>query len=215
MHPDWQTQVLRYCEENSSPEPKHLQALTRYTWLNTTNPRQLSGHLQGRFLSMLSCLLRPSCILEIGTFTGYSALCMAEGLAKDGMVHTIEAESETAFKAREFIGNTPFYNKITVYNDRAETLIPKLEIHPDLVFIDGAKTAYRAYFDLVLPKMKPGGIIVFDNTLWSYKVLDKQQIETDEDTASIHSFNRYISSLEEITVLLMPLRDGLTILRMN
>lgn len=215
MHPDWQTDLLKYCETHSSAEPPHLRELVRFTWLNTVNPRQLSGHLQGRLLSLLSFLSRPQCILEIGTFTGYSALCLAEGLADGGMVHTIEADPELAWKAAEFIAGTTFSGKIKIHRGRALELIPELNIEPELIFVDAGKQEYRMYCDACLPLLKKDGIMIFDNTLWSMKVLNDAERNNDADTAAMHEFNEYVAGLDSVSVLMLPLRDGLTLLRKN
>jgi caffeoyl-CoA O-methyltransferase len=204
---------MRYCEAHSSAEPAHLDALVRYTWLNTLNPRQLCGHLQGRLLSMLSCLMQPRCILEIGTFTGYSALCMAEGLKEDGILHSIEADGETAFKAAEFIKGSPFAGKITMHTGDALKLIPELRLEPNIVFVDAAKQQYPDYFKVCLPILASGGLMLFDNTLWSQKVLDDEMRTTDADTAAMHQFNEFLLKSEGIEVLMLPLRDGLTLIR--
>lgn len=213
MHPDWQTQINMYCEDFSSQEPAYLQQVVRYTWLNTINPRQLSGHLQGRFLSMLSKLIQPECVLEIGTFTGYSALCLAEGLKTNGKLHTIEGDAETAFKARELIGQTPLADRIEVHTGNAAELIGSLQINPGLIFIDAAKQEYISYFNLCLPILQSGGLMLFDNTLWSQKVINSELREMDADTAAMHGFNSFVAGQAEVEVVMMPLRDGLTMVR--
>lgn len=213
MHPDWQTDLLQYCEANSSPEPAFLQDLVRYTWLNTVNPRQLSGHLQGRFLALLASLRKPSCILEIGTFTGYSALCLAEGLAENGMLHTLEADPELAFKATHWLHTTPFANRIKVHTGDALELIPSLGISPELIFVDAEKQQYRAYAEICLPLLPANGLMLFDNTLWSMKVLDPTLRGSDADTAAMHAFNGYLKGLQNVDLVLLPIRDGLTIIR--
>lgn len=213
MHPDWQTEIMQYCEAHSSPEPAHLQELVRYTWLNTVNPRQLSGHLQGRLLALISAAQKADVILEIGTFTGYSALCLAEGLSESGHLHSIEANAELAFKASEIISKSPFANKITVHSGNALEAIPNLNIRPDLIFIDAEKQRYKDYCELCLPILKPGGLMVFDNTLWSNKVLNETDRTEDFDTKNMHAFNGYLNALPNVLVVMLPLRDGLTLVR--
>jgi len=213
MHPDWRTDLMRYCEEFSSPETPLLQDLVRYTWLHTVNPRQLSGHLQGRFLAMLSKLMRPECILEIGTFTGYSALCLAEGLAENGILHSVEADPEMAHKAADFINKSAPGHKIHVHMGNALEIIPSLGLKPNMIFVDAGKQEYRSYYEICLPMLVPGGLMLFDNTLWSMKVLDKEERNSDFDTISMHEFNNYLAAQEGIELVLLPLRDGLTLLR--
>ncbi|MBS3915763.1 MAG: class I SAM-dependent methyltransferase [Bacteroidetes bacterium] len=213
MHPDWNNEIARYCSENSSSEPEVLQELVRFTWLQTVNPRQLSGHLQGRFLSLVSKLIRPTCILEIGTFTGYSAFCLAEGLQSAGVLHTIEADAEIAHKAEVYLSKTPLSDRIKLHVGEALSIIPDLNIQPELIFVDAEKQQYQAYTEICLPLMESGGIILFDNTLWSMKVLDKRERENDADTRNMHAFNQWLTSLPEVEVLMLPLRDGLTMLR--
>lgn len=213
MHPDWQTELLKYCEANSSPEPEYLGDLVRYTWLHTVNPRQLSGHLQGRMLALLSRMARATCILEIGTFTGYSALCLAEGLAPGGILHTIEADEEMAWKAEQFIEGTPFRDRIVIHRGRALEILPGLEIQPELIFADAGKQEYRAYCEACFPILQPGGLMIFDNTLWSGRVLNKEDVLADPDTAKMHAFNEYVKNLEHAEILMLPLRDGLTLIR--
>jgi caffeoyl-CoA O-methyltransferase len=213
MHPDWQTDLLQYCEANSSPEPAFLQDLVRYTWLHTVNPRQLSGHLQGRFLALIASIRKPNCILEIGTFTGYSALCLAEGLAENGVLHTLEADPELAFKATNWLQTTPFANCIQVHSGNALDLIPTLGVTPELIFVDAEKQQYQAYAELCLPLLAPNGLMLFDNTLWSMKVLDETLRSEDADTAAMHAFNAYLRGVENIDLVMLPIRDGLTVVR--
>ena len=164
-------------------------------------------------LSLLSFLIKPNCILEIGTFTGYSALCLAEGLAENGVLHTVEADQEIAFKATQVIKESPLNQKIQVHIGDAMDLIPGLNLSPELIFVDAAKLQYKDYCSLCLPLLKPNGLLMFDNTLWSQKVLDPNMIENDTDTKSMHDFNEYLNSLQGVEILLLPLRDGLTLLR--
>lgn len=213
MHPDWQSENLRYCELHSSPENSHLTGLTRYTWLHMINPRQLSGHLQGSFLRFLSQLLRPDTILEIGTFTGYASLCMADGLSAGGRLISLEADAETAFKAREAMKGHPKASQIEVINGNARDILPKLDLQAELIFVDADKQGYPAYLELCLPLLHPRGLMLFDNTLWSGKVLDEAEREQDSDTRNMHQFNVALAAREDLEVLLLPLRDGLTTVR--
>jgi caffeoyl-CoA O-methyltransferase len=213
MHPDWRTDLLKYCESSSSPEPAVLKDLARNTWLHAVNPRQLSGHLQGRFLSMISSLMRPDCILEIGTFTGYSALCLAEGLSDKGVLHSLEADAELAFKATSWLEASGNKMRIEIHHGRALELIPTLNIAPSLIFVDAEKQEYKSYCDLCLPILTSGGVMLFDNTLWSMKVLDEDARANDPDTATMHEFNQYLAALTNVELVMLPLRDGLTMLR--
>lgn len=215
MHPDWQSDIMRYCEAHSSAEPSYLKELVRFTWLNTVNPRQLSGHLQGRLLSMFSFLLKPECVLEIGTFTGYSALCLAEGLAPNGILHSIEADAELAHKAQIQINASHFHSKIQLHHGNGLDIIPQLGIRPNIIFIDAAKQEYLAYFQTCLPLMASNGIMLFDNTLWSGKVVNPDTNDMDADTKCMHEFNEYLSKSDAVDVVMLPLRDGLTLVRAN
>ncbi|MBL7810728.1 MAG: O-methyltransferase [Bacteroidetes bacterium] len=211
MHPDWQSQELIYCEQHSSPEPDALTRLTGFTWRHTINPRQLSGHLQGRFLAMLSALIQPECVLEIGTFTGYSSLCLAEGLSATGTLHTIEADPENAFKAAEFLQDSG--KSIIQYTGDALQILPTLSMQADLVFVDAAKRQYTEFLDACLPLTRPGGLLLFDNTLWSGKVTDENERIHDTDTRLMHEFNASLANRKDADVVLLPLRDGLTMVR--
>jgi caffeoyl-CoA O-methyltransferase len=213
MHPDWQDDLHQYCEKHSSSEPELLKNLTAYTWRNTINPRMLSGQLQGRFLSMLASLIRAECILEIGTFTGYSALCLAEGLAPNGVLHSIEANAEMAWKATQWINQHPKKEQIFIHTGEGLKLIPGLNLQPDLIFVDADKQQYADYLECCMPILKPGGLMLFDNTLWSGRVLNEEDCLHDPDTRSMHSFNQKAASLDGTDVVLLPMRDGLTLIR--
>lgn len=202
--------LLHYCERFSEPESTLLKELNRQTHLRVGSPRMLSGHLQGRFLSFLSHLHRPMHILEIGTYTGYSALCLAEGLQQDGKLFTIDPNEETNLFAKSFIEKSPLKDKIYLITGDAKSVISTLKFKWDIVFIDADKKNYPSYFDLVIDQVNSGGIIIADNVLWSGKVLDEKK---DKDTQVIHDFNTRVSSDERITPLLLPVRDGLMILR--
>lgn len=203
-------ELLNYCETFTSGESELLKELNRQTHLKVGQPRMLSGHLQGRFLSFLSKLLKPSAILEIGTYTGYSALCLAEGLNEKGKLITIDPNEETNFFARSFIERSDYKNKIELLAGNAQEIIPTLKQKWDLIFIDADKRNYANYYDLVIEKVNAGGIIIADNVLWSGKIL---QEEKDKDTQAIHDFNKKVSSDSRVESTLLPVRDGLMILR--
>jgi caffeoyl-CoA O-methyltransferase len=202
--------LLRYCEDHTEKESDLLKQLNRETHLKVGSPRMLSGHLQGRLLSFLSGLIQPSSILEIGTYTGYSALCLAEGLKENGKLITIDPNEETNYFAKQFISQSPYKNKIDLILGHAQSIIPGLSQKFDLVFIDADKKNYSLYFDLVIDKVNAGGLIIADNVLWSGKILEDQK---DADTQAIHDFNGKIIKDERITPLLLPVRDGLMIMR--
>ena len=203
-------ELLNYCENFSDPESELLKELNRQTFLKISQPRMLSGHLQGRFLSLVSKLCQPNYILEIGTYTGYSALCLAEGLSEKGKLVTIDPNEETNLFAREFIGRSEFKNKIELITGNAQTVLPGLNYNWDLVFIDADKRNYALYFDLVIDRVNSGGILIADNVLWSGKILDDQK---DKDTEAIHQFNQKITNDKRVENILLPVRDGLMIMR--
>jgi predicted O-methyltransferase YrrM len=213
MHPDWQDDLHQYCEKHSSSEPVLLQNLTAYTWRNTTNPRMLSGQLQGRFLAMMASLINAECILEIGTFTGYSALCLAEGLSANGALHSIEANAEMAWKAAQWVEKHPMHRQIKIHTGEALQVIPGLQLEPDMIFVDADKQQYSAYLDYCLPILKSGGLMLFDNTLWSGRVLNKEDRLNDPDTCYMHGFNKKVAETPGIEVVMLPMRDGLTMIR--
>jgi predicted O-methyltransferase YrrM len=202
--------LLNYCETYTDPESEVLAKLNRETHLKVSSPRMLSGHLQGRLLSMLSKLVQPRYILEIGTYTGYSALCLAEGLREDGKLFTIDPNEETNHFARSFIQASEQKGKIELLTGQAQDLIPSISESLDLVFIDADKKNYTLYFDLVIEKVNSGGLIIADNVLWSGKVLDEDK---DRETQAIHDFNVYVNKDPRVESLLLPVRDGLMLLR--
>jgi predicted O-methyltransferase YrrM len=172
----------------------------------------LSGHLQGRLLSLLSHLIRPQSILEIGTYTGYSAICLAEGLAKGGILHTIDNNPERDAFVKRFIDEAKMDDKICTYIGDAKNVIPTIPGMFDIVFIDADKSGYAAYYDLVIDRVKPDGIIITDNVLWSGKVVEPVKAN-DEDTLLIQAFNKKIASDPRVEVVLLPIRDGISIAR--
>ncbi|MCS6795698.1 MAG: O-methyltransferase [Raineya sp.] len=203
--------IQKYAEKHTSPETEYLQTLNRETHLKVLMPRMLSGHLQGRFLAMISQMIAPSRILEIGTYTGYSALCLAEGLQPDGKLITIEKNEELEDFAKHFFYKAGMQEKIQMLIGNALEIIPTLNETWDLVFIDADKINYANYYEMVLPQVRKGGWIIADNVLWSGKVADEKY--TDKDTKALRKFNEMIQKDNRVANLLLPLRDGLMIVR--
>jgi predicted O-methyltransferase YrrM len=197
-----------YLEAYSSPESPILQALQRDTFAKVLQPHMISGKVQGRLLAMLSKIIMPKFALEIGTFTGYSALCLAEGLAPDGQLHTIEVDDELEDLIRGYVKRAGFEDKITLHIGQALNIIPSLPFVLDLTFIDADKLAYPQYYEMVLEKTRTGGSILIDNVLWKGKVLDLQQ-NKDKKTQALHAFNELVTNDERVENVLLPLRDGL------
>ena len=197
-----------HCEE----EPKLLKELNHETWEKVINPRMLSGHVQGRVLSMLSHMIKPKHILEIGTYTGYSAICLAEGLQQKGTLDTIDLNEELETIAKKYFIKTGLEQQINLIHGDATKIIPTLNKKYDLVFIDADKINYSVYFDLVFDKLKVGGYIIADNVLWSGKVVQKLNPE-DMDTKAILQFNKKIQKDKRVQNVLFPVRDGLMIVR--
>ncbi len=205
-------EILQYIMNHSDEEDKLLSELSRKTHLETTHPRMLSGYLQGKLLEFLSKMIQPENILEIGTFTGYSAICLAKGLKKNGKLITLEINDEREQIISEFIKKAGFENKIQLIIGDASKLISKLNIMFDLIFIDADKPNYPKYYHLIKKKLKPGGYIIADNVLWSGKIL-KQADENDLSTSGIQKFNRLVKEDSDLEKLILPIRDGLTIIR--
>jgi len=203
-----------YVIAHSQEEPLLLQELNRETWAKVLQPRMLSGHYQGRVLSMISKLVSPKNILEIGTYTGYSALCLMEGIQKDGQLHTIDINEELHDLQRKYFDKSGFGKQIMQHTGDALEIIPKIDLTFDLVFIDADKENYSNYFELIISKMKPGGVILSDNVLWSGKVLEKIQ-KDDIDTPALKTYNRLLNSHPQVESVLLPIRDGLTISRVK
>ncbi len=195
---------LNFTEEESGL----LKSLNRETNANVLNPRMLSGHLQGRFLSFLSNMIQPLNILEIGTYTGYSALCLTEGLKKGGCLHTIDINDEYASIANKYFLKSKWKDNIKQYIGNALEILPNIDYPFQLAFIDADKENYIKYFKLLLNKIDVGGYIVADNVLWSGKVLNNNK---DNDTKALHDYNKYVNSLENVRSILIPIRDGLMI----
>lgn len=204
--------LTNYSEKHTSPESKILSELNRETHAKVLMPRMLSGHLQGRILSMISHMIKPSCILEIGTYTGYSALCLAEGLNEQGVLHTIDINDELQSLVNRYVEKNHFENKIKTYIGDALEIIPKLSYTYDLVFIDADKINYSNYFDLVIDQVREGGYILADNVLWSGKILESTD-KMDSDTKAIYNFNIKIQEDSRVENVLLPVRDGLLLMR--
>lgn len=205
-------ELSRYCESHSSDESDILKQLNRETHLKVVSPRMLSGHLQGRFLSLLSKLQRPGLIVEIGTYTGYSALCLAEGLAENGRLISIDVNEETSAFARSFIQKTAYASQIELVLGDAKTYIPTIQQSIDLVFIDADKKNYLNYFHLVIDKLKPGGLIIADNVLWSGKITIPESA-MDRETLALHEFNKFVQQDARVENILLPVRDGLMVIQ--
>lgn len=202
----------RYAEERSAPEPRHLRDLAGETQRVAALPQMLSGHLQGRLLSLFSKLLAPKLVLDIGTFTGYSAICLAEGLAEGGKVHTVDVDEEHIALLRHAIEQAGFNDRIIPHIGPAAEIIPWIEGTFDLVFLDADKENYLRYFDLVVHRVRPGGLIIADNVLWSGKVLLPKR-EQDGETRALADYARRLARDERVENLLLPLRDGLLVSR--
>lgn len=203
-----------YIEQHSEKEPDLLAALNKETYQKILLPRMLSGHFQGRVLSMLSKLIRPVNILEIGTFTGYAALCLCEGMQENGQLHTIDIKEELETIQRKYFDKSPWGNQIFQHLGEAIAIIPTLELKFDLVFIDADKENYIHYFELILPKMNKGGIILSDNVLWSGKVLEPLQ-KNDLSTKVLLEYNELLKNDPRVETVLLPIRDGLTVSRVR
>ncbi len=203
--------IEKYAMAFSSPEPEVLQRLSRDTHAKVLKPRMLSGHLQGRFLSFLSRTIRPKRILEIGTYTGYSAICLAEGLAEDGIIHTIDHNPELEDFARIYFKMAGVDHQVKQHIGEALDILPHLDEPFDLVFIDADKPNYIRYFEIIYPRLRDGGIVLADNALWSGKVLDSED-RMDAETAGIAQFNRYIREHPGVYHVLLPFRDGVMLI---
>lgn len=204
------TEIQDYAEKHTSDESVILQELRQKTFQERSDKQMLSGFYQGRLLSMLSKMQQPKRVLEIGTFTGYSALCLAEGLVDDGKIITIDIVPETNETAKQYWAKAGLADKIEAHLGNAPDIIPTLDEVFDLVFIDADKSNYSNYFDLVFPKVRIGGLIIADNVLWSRKVL---QEEKDLSTKALDEYNKKITEDKRVSNILLPVRDGLMIAR--
>ena len=201
-----------YAVAHSSQEPELLKKLTRETYQKILQPRMLSGHYQGRILSMISKLANPKTILEIGTYTGYSALCLAEGLQQDGTLHTIDVNEELTDFQRKYFDASSYSKNIQQHLGSAIDIIPQLQGNFDLVFIDADKPNYPAYYDLIIDRINPGGLILSDNDLWSGKVLEPLNPK-DTSTKALLAYNTLLKNDTRIETVMLPIRDGLTVSR--
>ena len=201
-----------YAEQHSQAEPTLLAQLNRETHQKILQPRMLSGHFQGRVLSMLSKLIRPQHILEIGTYTGYSALCLMEGIQENGTLHTIDKNEELYDFQRKYFDKSGWGKQMHQHVGKALDIIPEIEQKFDLVFIDADKKNYLNYFEIILPKMNKGGIILSDNVLWSGKIVEKLDPK-DVDTKTLLEYNKLLNEDKRVESVLFPIRDGLTVTR--
>lgn len=206
--------IENYVALHSQEEPKLLQELSKETWQKVLNPAMLSEHFQGRILSMLSKLIQPRSVLEIGTYTGYSALCLAEGLVKNGKLHTIDHNEELYDFQRKYFDKSDFGNQIKQYVGKALDIIPTIDANFDLAFIDADKSNYSNYFHAIIGKMNPGGIILSDNVLWYGKVVEKIDPQ-DIDTNALIVYNVLLKEDPRVETVMLPIRDGLTISRVK
>jgi predicted O-methyltransferase YrrM len=209
---DFNKDIWKYIEASSTREDPVLAALNRYTHLKVVHPRMLSGQVQGKFLEFISQMIRPAYILEIGTYTGYSAICLARGLSPGGKLISIEINDELATVSEKFFAEAGLGEKIELINGDALKIIPELDSEIDLVFIDAEKEQYIQYFDLVFPKLKTGGFILADNTLWDGKVVFEKD-HNDPASVALRDFNRKILANPKTENLILPLRDGISIIR--
>ena len=204
-----QTDLTDYIESHISAEPPHLQKLYRDTWLHRLYPRMCAGHVQGRLLKMLTAMIAPTRVLELGTFSGYSAMCIAEGMDQSGEVHTVEIDDEQADSLRELFATAPGA-RITLHIGDALAVVPSLPGGWDMVYIDASKRQYTEYFEMVLPRVRQGGFILADNTLCDGKVATGSH---DPQTLGIERFNDAVARDPRVETAIIPIRDGLTLLR--
>ena len=202
----------KYILDHTKEEDSLLAELNRETYLKVIQPRMLSGHLQGKFLEMISCMINPKTILEIGTYTGYSAICLAKGLSVDGVLHTIEINPEFNVYSEKYFEKSGLKYKIRQHTGSALEIIPQMDEVFDLVFIDADKENYLNYYKMVFDKVKTGGFILADNALWDGKVL-KNPNQQDKETKGIDQFNKYIQQDKRVENMLLPLRDGIMMIR--
>lgn len=203
-------ELEKYTEENSSEEPQILKQLRRETYQKTTQPHMLSGYLQGRLLSAISYMINPKLIVEIGTFTGYSTLCLAEGLSENGKIISIDKNLETAYLPEKYFSQSPYSSKIEYWKKNALEALNDIQDSIDLIFLDADKENYSNYLDICKPKLRKNGIILADNILWKGKVL---QETSDKKTQIIKEFNQKVKNDPDLEVIILPLRDGISVIR--
>lgn len=205
-------ELENYLKVHTTPESDLLKRLEKETFQKTTQPQMLSGGYQGRFLSLISKIIRPKTILEIGTFTGYATLCLAEGLQKDGKIITIDRNEELMYLPEKYFAKSEFSGQIEIRIGNALDVLEELNERFDLVFIDADKSNYIHYFEKVLEKMNPGGVILADNVLWYGKVLEEAQAN-DKDTTVLKEFNELVSKDKRVESIILPIRDGISLIR--
>lgn len=213
LNPNLSSELEEYIIEHSSEEDEVLYQLRRHTHLKVCNPQMISGPVQGKLLELLVKLLKPKRVLEIGTFTGYSTICMAKGLGESGHLHTIEVNDEIINISKDYFEKAKLAHLITSHLGNALEIIPTLNEMFDFVLIDGDKREYTAYLKCVLPKVNIGGLIIADNVLWSGKVVDPKAI--DMHTKAIIDFNNYVKNNQSLEKVILPIRDGITLIRKN
>ncbi len=215
MHTNWHTSINEYSASMSTPEDPFLQAIHRFTWKKMINPRMLSEHLQGLLLSQLVAIHQPKIILEIGTFTGYATACLLKNLPNGSELHTIEADSETLWKTREFWKSHNKDHFVHWHDGNALDILQEWNknLPLDFVFVDADKLNYKNYLNQIKHMLNPNGVVLFDNTLWSNRVINVEDRVNDKDTKNMHEFNQYAMSLPEFETVLIPIRDGLTLMR--
>lgn len=206
-------ELQHYAEEHTSAESELLHKVNRQTHLEVMKPRMLSGHMQGRLLSMFSHMIKPKQILEVGTYTGYSAICLAEGLQPGGTLHTIDKNEELEDRVRGYFAEAGLTESVRYYIGNALDIIPTIDAVFDLIFIDADKINNANYYDMVIDRVVAGGYIIADNVLWSGKVLEKYRKKLDEDTAALLAFNKKVQDDERVENILLPIRDGLMVAR--
>lgn len=204
--------LLDYVTSHTENEPELLKDLNRETWQKVLQPRMLSGHYQGRLLSLISKICNPKTILEIGTYTGYSALSLAEGLSKNGTLHTIDRNEELHDLQRKYFDKSKYGSQIKQHVGDAREIIPEIPGEFDLVFIDADKSSYQKYFELIIDRLNTGGLILSDNVLWSGKVVEKLDPK-DKDTKALLEYNKILKDDKRVETVILPIRDGLTLSR--
>lgn len=205
--------IEKYIQNHTSPASRILNKVERETYIKSIYPRMISGKIQGKFLQMISNMIKPTHILEIGTFTGYSAICLSEGLSKHGQLHTIEINEELKTQNELIFKEAGISDKVITYYGNALDIIPQIGIQFDLVFIDADKSNYCNYYELSMSNLKPGGFILADNVLWSGKVLMNNAEKIDKDTQAVIDFNEIVQLDKRVENVMIPMRDGLTLIQ--